>query len=89
MNPILWLLPGVLVGAAESVLTGAIAKRVLRGQMPVLLLVGKVASWAAILLSVFFLLSRSGAMWFGIGAGGGVLAAGLSISVYTLAKEKR
>ena len=43
----------------------------------------------AILLSVFFLLSRSGAMWFGIGAGGGVLAASLSISVYTLAKEKR
>lgn len=89
MQPILWLLPGVVVGAGEFVLTGVIAKRVLQGQTPVLLLVCKFASYAAILLPVFFLLSRSGAMWFGIGMGGGVLAAGLVFAVSTLVKEKR
>lgn len=89
MNPVLWLLPGVVFGAAEFFLTALIANRVLRAQTPMLLLVCKLASYAAILLPVFFLLRRDSAMWFGIGAGGGVLAAGLIVAVRTLVKEKR
>lgn len=89
MLPVLWLLPGILCGAGEFFLTRIIAVRVLRGQTPVLLLVGKLASYAAILLPVFFLLPRDSAMWFGIGAGAGVLSFGMVLAVYTLVKEKR
>lgn len=89
MVPVLWLLPGILCGAGEFLLTSLIAKRVLQGQTPVLLLVGKLASYAAILLPVFFLLPRGSAMWFGIGAGGGVFVFGIVFAVYTLVKEKR
>ena len=66
-----------------------VEKRMLQGEMPALLLIGKLASYAAILLPVFFLLPRGSAMWFGIGAGGGVLAAGLIFAMLALAKEKR
>ncbi len=89
MSPILWLLPGVLVGAGEFFLTKLIANRVLQGQTPILFMVGKLASYAAILLPVFFLLPHDKAMWFGIGAGGGVLVVGLIFAVITLIKEKR
>lgn len=89
MNPVLWLLPGALVGAAEFFLTKVISGRVLQGKVPILLLCAKLASYAAILLPVFFLLPRGSAMWFGIGAGGGVLAAGLIFAMLALAKEKR
>ena len=89
MHSVLWILPGILCGAGEFVLTGIIARRVLQGRTPILLLVGKLASYAAILLPAFFLLPRESAMWFGIGAGGGVLAAGLILAVRTLVKEKR
>ena len=89
MNPVRWLLPGALVGAAEFFLTKAIAKRALQGQTPILLLVGKIASYAAILLPMFFLLGRDSAMWAGIGAGAGVLVCGIVLAVYTLVKEKR
>ncbi len=70
-------------------MTGFIVKRMLQGEMPALLLIGKLASYAAILLPVFFLLPRDSAMWFGIGAGGGVLVFGIILAVYTLVKEKR
>lgn len=89
MNPVLWLLPGVAFGAAEFFLTALIAKRVLQGQTPVLLLVCKLASYAAILLPVFFLLPHGSASRFGIGAGGGVLVFGIVFAVFTLVKEKR
>ena len=89
MNPVLWILPGILAGAVESFLTKVLASRVLQGKVPVLLLCGKVVSYAAILVPVFFLLPRESAMWFGIGAGGGVLAAGLVFAVTTFVKEKR
>lgn len=89
MNPALWLFPGVLVGAAEFLFTKVIAGRVLQGKIPVLLLCVKLASYAAILLPVFFLLPPEKAMWFGIGTGGGILIAGLVFAVVTLVKEKR
>ena len=89
MNPVLWLLPGILVGAAEFFLTKVIAGRVLHGKVPILLLCGKLASYAAILLPVFFLLSHERAMWFGIGVGGGILAVGLVFAVVVLMQEKR
>ncbi len=85
----IWLISGVLCGASEFLLTGFIVKRMLQGEMPALLLIGKLASYAAILLPVFFLLPRGSAMWFGIGAGGGVLVFGIILAVYTLVKEKR
>ena len=85
---IIWLLSGVLCGASEFLLTRIIVKRSLQGQMPMLLLVGKLASYAAILLPVFLLLPRDSAMWFGIGAGSGVLVSGLILAVYTLVKGK-
>ncbi len=89
MNPILWLLPGAICGAAEFFLTKVISGRVLQGKTPILLLVFKLVSYAAILVPVFFLLPRAGATWFGIGAGGGVLAAGSVFAVLTIVKEKR
>ena len=88
MHPFLWLLPGAVCGAAEFVLTKIIAGRVLQGKTPILLLVVKLASYAAILLPVFFLLANDKAMWFGIGAGAGILLAGFVLAVFAL-KEKR
>ena len=89
MNPVLWVLPGAVVGAAEFFLTKAISTRVLQGKTPILLLCGKLASYAAILLTIFFLLPRDGATWLGIGAGGGVLIVGLVFAFAALVKEKR
>ena len=89
MSPILWLLPGALFGAAEFFMTKVIAGRVLSGKTPVLLLFLKLASYAAVLVPVFLLLSSAAAKQFGIGAGSGVLAFGVIYSVFMILKEKR
>lgn len=86
---VLFLLPGIVFGAAEFYLTKVIADRALGGRTPLLLVVLKLASYAAVLVPVFLLLSRENSLWFGIGAGGGVLLGGVAIFAILKLREKR
>lgn len=83
------MLLGTLLGAAEFFLTKAITQRAMSGRTPALLLVLKLASYAATLLPVFFLTERAFAIRFGIGVGAGMLGTGLIVSIYTILREKR
>ena len=72
---LLGLLLGVLFGAAEFALTKAIADRATTGKPPIVPTVVKVASYAAVLLPVFLCAPRDFSVWFGVGAGAGLLLA--------------
>ena len=89
MNPLLWLLPGFVFGAAEFFFTKATVSRVLAGKLPVVWVIVKILSYAAVLVPVFLLLPRESAIRFGIGAGGGLLLAGLIVFAYAILREKR
>lgn len=86
---LLALLLGVLFGAAEFFWTKAITDKAMAGKPPIVWTIAKLASYAAVLLPVFFLVPRAFAVRFGIGAGAGVLAAGLILFAYKVISEKR
>ena len=85
----LGLLLGVALGAAEFFLTKAIVSRAMAGKAPVVLLLLKLASYAATLLPVFFCTERAFAIRFGIGVGAGMLGTGLIVSVCSILRETR
>ena len=82
------LLLGVLFGAAELWLTKATVDRAMAGKMPVLWIVAKVVSYAAVLLPVFFLLPRAFAIWFGVGVGAGLPVCALSLFAWRSIRER-
>lgn len=89
MKTILWLLPGLVFGAAEFFLTKAVADRTLRGKLPAAQIVLKIISYAAVLVPVFLLLPREKSIWFGVGAGGGILLGCLVFFVSMILRKKR
>ena len=89
MHALFFLFPGLVFGAAEFFLTKAITDRVTGGKLPALLIVLKIVSYAAVLVPVFLLLAREKSIWFGVGAGGGVLLGGLGYFVFTILQKKR
>ena len=70
---LLGVLLGVVFGAAEFGLTKAITDRATSGKAPVVWLVVKIVSYAAVLLPVVFRAPRDLALWSGVGAGAGLL----------------
>ena len=86
---LLGLLLGAVFGAAEFFVTKAMTDKAMAGKVPVVWVLVKIASYAAVLLPVFFLAQRDFAVRFGIGAGAGLLAAGLLFFAYKVILEKR
>ena len=86
---LLGLLLGVLFGAAEFFLTKWVVQRAGAGKLPVLPLLAKLVSYAAVLIPVFLLTPSYFAIRFGIGAGAGVLGVGLIVFLNNHLREKR
>ena len=90
MSKFLFLIPGIAFGVAEFFLLRAIISRAMSGRSFLIALIVKILSYAAILVPVLLIRNTDYTVYFGIGAGAGLLAVGLIWFIrYSLKQEKR
>ena len=89
MLKFVFLLPGLVFGAAEFFLLRAIINRAMDGRSFLVALMIKLISYAAILVPVFMIRNTLYTVYFGIGAGAGLIVAGLVWFLRYTLKEKR
>lgn len=86
---ILFLLPGIVFGAAEFLMTKAIAERVLAGKPMAILLTVKLVSYAALLVPVVLVPDPMWLVPFGIGLSIGLPGFAFVYMLYNRIKGKR
>lgn len=90
MTKFVFLLPGIIFGVAEFFLLKTIASRATNGRNFLIALIVKFLSYVAILVPVLMFRNTTYTIYFGIGAGAGLLVVGLAWFIrYSLKKEER